>query len=127
MPPVDLGHALAGLAFLVGPETVPPLDGSHDSFVQLGQLGDRGLFVSTFSGKTPWERHHADELLLVLDGEANLVVLSDGNEQPARLSKGRFLVVPEHTWHRFETPGIQILGLTPQPTETCPNDRLPTE
>ncbi|MEM9893541.1 MAG: cupin domain-containing protein [Actinomycetota bacterium] len=82
--------------------------------------------MSSFSGDTPWERHHRDELLLVLDGEAKLVLLNDGREQPTRLSKGRFLVVPANTWHRFETPGIRVLGLTPQPTETCPNDRLPT-
>lgn len=66
--PVDLEHALAGLAFLVDPATTPPLGAAEDSFRELGQLGDRGLFVSTFSGNTPWERHHADELLLILDG-----------------------------------------------------------
>ncbi|MEM7327018.1 MAG: cupin domain-containing protein, partial [Actinomycetota bacterium] len=95
------------------------------SFRLLGRLHDRGLFVSTFSGDTPWERHGADELLLILEGEAKLVLLTDGHEHPTQLSKGQFLVVPENTWHRFETPGIRILGLTPQPTETSSTDQLP--
>ncbi|MEM7288424.1 MAG: cupin domain-containing protein [Actinomycetota bacterium] len=123
--PVDLGDALAGLAFLLDPTTAPALDAPEPSFVRLGELEGRGLFVSTFAGDTPWERHRADELLLILEGEATLVVLADGQERPTRLAQGQFLVVPEDTWHRFETPGIRILGLTPQPTETCPLDQRP--
>lgn len=122
---VDLEHALGGLAFLLDPITAPALDAPEPSFVRLGELDNRGLFVSTFCGDTPWERHHDDELLLILDGEATLVLLTDGDERPAHLSKGQFFVVPERTWHRFETPGIRILGLTPQPTETAPLGTLP--
>jgi len=43
----------------------------------------------------------------------------DGTEQRKTLDEGSLIVVPGGTWHRFETAGVKILTLTPQPTDHC--------
>ena len=56
--------------------------------------------------------------MFVVEGETNLVLLQDGQENPNLLRSGELLIVPKDTWHRFESPrAVKILTVTPQPTD----------
>lgn len=124
--PIDLTKAFASLPPL--PRRTPESlsDEPENAFAALSELGNGGVFVSSFAGKTPWERHPGDELVLVMEGHAELILLVDGREERKTLSEGHFMVVPENTWHRFETTGLRVFGVTPQPTETSSEERPPT-
>jgi quercetin dioxygenase-like cupin family protein len=72
--------------------------------------------VSRFSGTSHWERHPAgDELLHVLDGEADVVTLTDGGPVRSLVRAGSLFVCPRGLWHQilprsplslfFATPG----------------------
>jgi mannose-6-phosphate isomerase-like protein (cupin superfamily) len=55
---------------------------------------------------------------MVFDGETTLTFLAEDGEQSSRLRAGDLVVVPQGTWHRFETPdGVKVLSVTPQPTD----------
>ncbi len=77
------------------------------------------MFVGHWAGDSEWERHGvADEIVMVLDGETTIFFLGEEGEQPARLRSGDLVIVPQGTWHRFETPdGVKVLSVTPQPTD----------
>ena len=47
------------------------------SWVCLDEVNGIGLFVSHFSGLSPWEIHPADELLYMVRGEAELTLVID--------------------------------------------------
>lgn len=84
----------------------------------VSEFRDGGAFVSTFEGNSEWERHsNGDELVLAVEGRTVLVLLSDGKETQHTLNEGELIVVPKNTWHRFETTGVKLLTLTPQPTD----------
>ena len=54
---------------------------------------------------------------MVMEGETTIFFRGDGGEHSARLEAGD-LVVPQGTWHRFETPNeVKLLTVTPQPTD----------
>jgi len=54
----------------------------------------------------------------VLEGETTLFLIEDDSEKGNPLKAGELLVVPENTWHRFETPnGAKVMTITPQPTD----------
>ena len=64
-------------------------------------------------GKHP----EGDEIVMVIDGETTLSLLQNGEEYPKTLKAGQILVVPQNTWHRFETLSeVKVLTVTPQPT-----------
>jgi len=93
-------------------------DESGNSFAMISEFRDGGAFVSTFSGIGEWERHsNGDELVFAVEGQTDLVLLIDGEERRNTLDQGSLIVVPKSTWHRFETNGVKILSLTPQPTD----------
>ena len=72
-----------------------------------------------FSGRTPWERHSEDELLYVLEGEVELTVLLDVDEERARARAGSVVVVPRNRWHRQETvTRTTLLFVTGERNET---------
>ena len=90
-----------------------------DAFADLGTYRDGGLFIGHYAGNSEWERHgQGDELVYVIEGATTLVLLQEGEEYPMHLQAGQMLVVPQGTWHRFETPdGVKIFTATPQPTD----------
>jgi quercetin dioxygenase-like cupin family protein len=54
-----------------------------------------------FEGETPWERHPADELLHLLEGEVEVTLLPpSGSAQRVTIRTGSLFVVPTGLWHR---------------------------
>lgn len=93
-------------------------DESKDSFAMLSEFRDGGAFVSTFAGSSEWERHASgDELVFAVEGTTELILFINGEETRNTLDEGSLIIVPKNTWHRFETTGVKILTLTPQPTD----------
>ena len=101
--------------------------GDANSFAMLSEFGNGGVFAASFAGHTPWQRHPGDELVVVQEGETDLILLIDDKEVRVTLAAGQLLIVPERTWHRFETDGVRVIGVTPQPTETSLEERPPTD
>ncbi|WP_434362812.1 cupin domain-containing protein [Parasalinivibrio latis] len=89
------------------------------AFKTLSDYRDGGLFIGHFAGKSEWERHRqGDEIVQVIEGSTTLVLLQDGSEHQFFLRQGQIMVIPQSTWHRFESlQGVKILTVTPQPTD----------
>src|SRR6266516_663367 len=82
----------------------------------LASLNRCTLGVTRFSEPSHWERHPAgDELLHVLEGEADVVTLIDGGPVRSTVRAGSIFVCPQGLWHQvlprsplsmlFATPG----------------------
>ena len=116
--PINLVKSFDSLTRLEDRTPTTTEDESKNSFVMLSEFRDGGAFASTFSGNSEWERHSkGDELVFAVEGRAELVLFADGKETRSSLDEGCLFVVPKNTWHRFETTGVKILTLTPQPTD----------
>ena len=89
------------------------------AFAELALFRDGAIFIGHYAGNSEWERHpQGDEIVYVLEGETVLVLLTDKGEIENLLNTGEILVVPQNTWHRFETSkGVKIMTATPQPTD----------
>jgi quercetin dioxygenase-like cupin family protein len=73
----------------------------------IGRLNSTDLGLIRFGMATDWERHGADELILVLEGAVELVV---EGEEPRRLGPGDLAVVPADHWHRqVPDPEVRLL------------------
>ena len=62
-----------------------------------------------------WERHPAgEEILVLMSGELELVLDTDGGEQRAVLEPGQTFIVPKGVWHRgiVKKPG-KLMFITP--------------
>ncbi len=114
--PVSISDALGALVPLIGRT---PTSTETDWSATLGQAGNAGIYVVDYSGVSAWERHpHGDEIVMVLDGATTLFMLIDEVEVPHPLAAMELVVVPQGTWHRFETPErTQVMAVTPQPTD----------
>src|SRR5438128_3493968 len=82
----------------------------------LASLNRCTIGVSRFSEGSHWERHPAgDELLHILEGEADVVTLTDGGPVRSTARAGSIFICPRGLWHRvlprsplsmlFATPG----------------------
>ncbi|TMA53519.1 MAG: cupin domain-containing protein [Deltaproteobacteria bacterium] len=82
----------------------------------LASLNRCTLGVSRFSGDSHWERHPAgDEMLHILEGEAEVVTLTEAGPVRSTVSAGSVFVCRRGLWHRvlprspvsmlFATPG----------------------
>ena len=78
--------------------------------------GQVGLFRCA-AGMSPWERHPtSDELLHVLEGEVEIILMTEDGPVRTELRAGSLCVVPRGLWHRhnvrthlveiYVTPGI---------------------
>lgn len=116
---VDIKEALASLPVLRGRTPQTDDNEAAKSFATLAPYGDGGVFAGSFDGMSEWERHgRGDELVHVLEGEAELTLLSDDGPQKLILKAGMLTVVPQGCWHRFHAPdGVTLLTVTPQPTD----------
>ena len=109
-------QALEGLTFLR--DRRPDSTGTDASFCLLDSYRDGGIYLGHFAGNSEWERHpRGEEIVHILAGETTLILLLDGEEQPHALRAGELLVIPQNTWHRFVSPGVKVMTVTPQPTD----------
>lgn len=89
----------------------------------LSTYRDGGVFVGHWAGRSEWERHPVgDEFVMVLNGATTIFFLTDEGDIGASLGTGEFVIVPQGTWHRFETrDGVKLLSVTPMPTDHEPD------
>jgi len=113
----DLGAALRTVPHLT--ITADTTGAEADAAVrQVAKIGKLSLGVMSYSGLTPWERHpDGDELLLALDGELDITVLTDDGPVQRKLRAGEAFVCRRGLWHRqFAEKSVSMLYGTP--TET---------
>lgn len=116
---ISISSAFEALSYLPDRTPLTSDDDAKDAFAMLADYRDGAIFIAHYAGDSQWERHgNGDEIVMVLEGETNLILLLDAVEQPNRLRANEFLVVPQNVWHRFESPlGVKVLSVTPQPTD----------
>jgi mannose-6-phosphate isomerase-like protein (cupin superfamily) len=116
---VDVKAALAGCEVLQGRTPETPAEEADKAFATLASYRDGGLFAGSFVGDSAWERHrNGDELVQVLDGEAEVTVITDDGPQMLTLGAGMLTIVPQGCWHRFHAPkGVTVMTMTPEPTD----------
>jgi mannose-6-phosphate isomerase-like protein (cupin superfamily) len=68
-----------------------------------------------YSGQPPWERHPGgDELLHILEGEVDVIVLTDGGPVHEIARAGSVCIVPQRLWHRTHArAAVTLLYMTP--------------
>ena len=114
---ISIAEGFKSLKFLQN--RTPQSTDIEESFCKLSEYRDGGIFLARYAGNSEWEKHSkGDELVMVIEGNTTLVLLKDGKEVSNTLSQGEILVVPQNTWHRFQSPdGVKIMTVTPQPTD----------
>ncbi len=128
--PITLTDRFAALGFLpdrtagdqrrtAASQALPWLD-------TLASYRDGGIFIVHYAGESEWERHPADEIVMVIDGATTMTLIVDGERHQVPMTPMQLIVVPAEVWHRFDTPdGARIMSITPQPTEHRLDDPLP--
>jgi quercetin dioxygenase-like cupin family protein len=116
--PLGIDAAFERLTFL-GTRTPQTRDLQEETFAgQLAEYRNGGVYVSHFAGLGEWERHPGgDEIVMVIEGEAVASLIEAGREVTQPVQAGQLIVIPENTWHRFETAGVKLLTVTPKPTD----------
>ena len=111
--------SIAHLKFLANRSPATADAEARDAFSQVAAYRDGGVFVAHWAGASEWERHSvADEIVMVIEGATTIYFLTDQGERGAALGAGDLVVVPQNTWHRFETPdSVKLMSVTPQPTD----------
>jgi PhnB protein len=90
-------------------------DQANAAVRNVAKIGKLTLGVMSYSGLTPWERHpDGDELLLALDGELEVTVLTDNGPVTRKLRAGEAFVCPQGLWHRqLAEKSVSMLYGTP--------------
>ncbi len=117
---IDLKAEIAKLTMLHGRTPQTPDNARDGAFAKLAPYRDGAIFTAKFAGRSPWERHpNGDEIVQIVDGATVLHVMTADGPQSFALNAGMVAVVPQGTWHRFETPpdGVSLMTATPQPTQ----------
>ena len=85
----------------------------------LDSMNDHLLVASRGDKRTHWERHlGSDEMIYVMDGETDIVTLTDGGPVESTIHAGSLFVCPEGLWHRLTPrPFVSAFYLTPSRTE----------
>jgi len=85
----------------------------------LDSMTDHLLIASRGDKRTHWERHlGSDEMIYVMDGETDVVTLTDGGPVESTIHAGSLFVCPEGMWHRLTPrPFVSAFYLTPSNTE----------
>jgi quercetin dioxygenase-like cupin family protein len=117
--PVSVVDAVAGLRFLPDRSPATTAEESDGVFARLADYREGGVFVGRWAGISEWERHTVgEEIVIVMEGSTTIFFLTDDDELPAELTSGHLVIVPQGTWHRFETPdSVLVMSVTPQPTD----------
>ena len=89
------------------------------SFWRLAPFNQGMVWVGRWSGQSPWERHpDGDEFLYVVEGEVDVMVLTDERPVQTTVRAGSIFVVPRGRWHRaLARAAVMQLGATPGRTE----------
>jgi PhnB protein len=84
----------------------------------LGTMNKHTLVVSRGRRRSHWERHFgSDEMIYVMDGETEVVTLTDGGPVSSTVHAGSLFVCPEGLWHRLTPrPFVSAFYLTPSNT-----------
>lgn len=114
--PISIDEAFESVTFL--PDRTPHTE-SVDHFATLTPYRDGGMFLANYAGNSQWERHRSgDEIVMVLEGSTTMTMLLDGEEVAHTLGPRELIVVPQGTWHRFDTPdAVKVMSVTPSPTD----------
>jgi mannose-6-phosphate isomerase-like protein (cupin superfamily) len=116
--PIDVSEALAALGFLANRTPADDDEVGQDWVATLADYRDGGIFVVHCAGESEWERHPADEVVLVFEGSTTMTLIDSGQKHEHTLGPLQLVVVPENTWHRFVTPnGVKLMTVTPQPSD----------
>src|SRR5271155_410110 len=85
----------------------------------LDSMNDHLLVASAGRRRSHWERHHgSDEMIYVMEGETEVVTLTDDGPVKATVHAGSLFVGPEGLWHRLTPrPFLSAFYLTPSNTE----------
>ena len=68
----------------------------------LDSMNDHLLVASRGNKRTHWERHlGSDEMIYVMEGETDIVTLTDGGPVESTIHAGSLFVCPEGLWHRL--------------------------
>jgi uncharacterized cupin superfamily protein len=121
--PIAVHKAIADLTFLRDRTPTTTAEESAEAFLRLCDYRDGAIFVGRWAGNSKWERHSVgDEIVMVIGGETTITFLTDDGEESSKLRAGDLVVVPQSTWHRFDTPDeVEVLSVTPQPTDHRPD------
>ena len=114
---VDLPSSFDALTFL--PDRSPTMERSSIRWADtVADYRDGAIFIVHYAGSSQWERHQqGDEVVMVIEGATTMTLFLDGEDQPVPLTANQLVVVPQGTWHRFDTPNAaKIMTITPQPT-----------
>ena len=89
-------------------------EGGTASFWRLASFNKGMVWVGRYSGESPWERHpDGDEFLYIVDGEVEVVVLTDERPVETTVRVGSIFVVPRGCWHRqLARAAVTQLGVT---------------
>jgi mannose-6-phosphate isomerase-like protein (cupin superfamily) len=116
---IDLNSELAKLTMLRGRKPQMREADRKGAFATLAPFRDGNIFSAKFSGDGAWERHPSgDELVQIVEGATTLYIMTADGPQSYALSAGMIAIVPQGSWHRFQSPdGVTLVTATPKPTE----------
>src|SRR5271154_2222801 len=85
----------------------------------LDSMNEHLLVASAGRRRSHWERHlGSDEMIYVMEGETEVVTLTDDGPVKATVHAGSLFVCPEGLWHRLTPrPFLSAFYLTPSNTE----------
>ena len=122
--PIDPGpHDLNQMLYILGPNGKGTLKADSPDFYQEldtefnGFAGHTLVSCSRFDEPWPsWEMHpKGDEMVYLLSGDTDLVLLLDGREETVRIRiPGDYVAVPKGVWHTARPHGpTTMLFITP--------------
>lgn len=81
----------------------------------LGSFNGSAMGLVSFSGQTGWECHPAgDELLYYLEGEAEICLITEGDDIRRMVKKGDVVQIPKGLWHSQRTLSpVRLFFITP--------------
>src|ERR1044071_6680019 len=111
---INLKDEFAKLNMLRGrtPQTTAAEREESRALARLMPYRDGSIFIAKFAGGGIWERHpKGDEIVQIIEGTTTLHIVGDGHSEAFTLSAGAFAVIPQGTWHRFESADGESLRM----------------
>jgi quercetin dioxygenase-like cupin family protein len=90
----------------------------------LAPMNECAIGVSRFSGQPHWEWHGGEEMLHILDGEADVETMTDDGLVRSTLRPGSIFICPAGLWHRV-LPQSSLTMFFATPNNTQGSDTLP--
>jgi mannose-6-phosphate isomerase-like protein (cupin superfamily) len=115
---IDLNGELANLKML--PNRTPQTTSAErqGSSQRLAEYRDGAIFTTKFAGEGAWERHrNGEEIVHILEGATIVHLMTEAGPETLELRAGMIAIVPQGAWHRFSSPGVTLMTVTPQPTD----------